>query len=279
MAWPSWPARRPSQRTQPCTAVSHAAWSRHGGMPSVSRGASAMTASWSAGAYSRIWIESGAGIAARYPRKDSRTWRSGLSTLRSTSATDCQVPSASAAADDRHRRVRRDQRGQHVRPAVAARAVRVPPAVVGGQQVGQHGQQVVRRCPRPVPGSPRPAVACGTNTCSRPSPPAGGLAGEPLALAGDVVHDRRAAGVHLEASVVFMASGPQVGGAVQVEYRAAGPPRFGRGEVDDGGRDLLRLARPGRTGSARGSRRRASPCRCAAAMSVSHEAGRDRGDA
>ena len=69
--------------------------------------------------------------------------RSALSTLRSTRQMLCQVPRASRPPTHGHRRVRRDDRGHHVRPAVPRRPVPVPPAVVGGQQVPQRAQQVV----------------------------------------------------------------------------------------------------------------------------------------
>jgi hypothetical protein len=66
-----------------------------------------------------------------------------LSTLRSTRQTLCQVPSASRPSSTGDGGVRRHDRRHHVRAAVAARPVRVPPAVVGRQQVAERAEQVV----------------------------------------------------------------------------------------------------------------------------------------
>src|SRR5580700_11493183 len=88
-----------------------------------------------------------------------------------------------------------------------------------------------------------PAVACGTKICSRPSPP-------PAASRANASHWRvmsRTTGecpVCTSNVVVFMASGPQVGSTVEVEYRAGGPGGLGRGQVDHGRRDLLRPGHP-----------------------------------
>ena len=55
----------------------------------------------------------------------------------------CQVPRASRPPSTGHGGVRRHQRRHHVRATVAGRAVPVPPAVVGGEQVAQRREQVV----------------------------------------------------------------------------------------------------------------------------------------
>ena len=88
----------------------------------------------------------------------------------STSTTDCHVPSAGTPAEHRERERRRHEHGQQVVAAVAhaTRAVRVP--VVAREQALE--QLLAGRPPTPIPSpsTPRPAVACGTNTCSSPSP-------------------------------------------------------------------------------------------------------------
>ncbi len=67
-------------------------------------------------------------------RKLSRTVRTGLSTLLSTSTTLCQVPSAIRPSSTGTVSDGRDERRQHVVAAVPAAAVPVPVDVVGGQQ-------------------------------------------------------------------------------------------------------------------------------------------------
>ena len=127
-------------------------------------------------------------------RNDSRTARSGLSTLRSTRQMLCQVPEREPAAQHRDRGVRRHEGRHHVGAAVARRAVPVPPAVVGGQQVVERREQVV--------------VAAGAGLEDRDA--RGGVRHEhvqqPVLLAGDergalpgqVVHDVAGAGADLE---------------------------------------------------------------------------------
>src|SRR5439155_1319798 len=90
-----------------------------------------------------------------------------------------------AAADHRDGRVRRDEGRQHVRPAVPAGPVRVPPVLVGGQQLGQGGQQVVVAAraeldQRDARGRVR------YEDVQQAVAPAGGGAGEVGAFAGDV---------------------------------------------------------------------------------------------
>ena len=120
-------------------------------------------------AYLVLWV--GVPLRARTcdPRNDSRTSRSALSTFRSTRQTLCQVPRASRPSSTGHGRVRRHQGRHHVRAAVARAAVPVLPAVVGGQQVARAASRS-SSLPAPVSMIAMPAVACGTKTCSRPSP-------------------------------------------------------------------------------------------------------------
>src|ERR1700722_833396 len=102
--------------------------------------------------------------------KDRRTCRSGLSTFRSHSATDCQVPSA-----------RRPPRtGTLAYGAMNAGSTcdrpcpREPWACRPRSSAGSRSRSAASRSsslPAPSSISAMPAVACGTNTWSRPSPP------------------------------------------------------------------------------------------------------------
>ena len=124
-------------------------------------------------------------------RKEKRTWRVGLSPLGSTRQIDCQVPSVQPPAEHRQGRVRRDEGRQHVVAAVPGRAVPVPPAVVGGQQVVDGA--VSRSSSEPAPVSMIASAGGGVRHEDVQQPVA--LAGdEPLGLGGDVPDGRAGPG-------------------------------------------------------------------------------------
>ena len=135
-------------------------------------------------------------------RKLSRTVRTGLSTLRSTSATDCQVPSASAPRITGRRRVRRDDGREDVGAAVAARPVAVLPAVVGGQQVAQRREQVVVGAGVQLEDGDADGRVRDEDV---EQPVTAAVGGEPAALAGDVEHDLVAPGRHREGRSLHIA--------------------------------------------------------------------------
>ena len=84
------------------------------------------------------------GHRSRQPAtKLRRTWRRGLSRLRSTSTTLCHTPSSGSPSCTGSTTRRRDDRRQHVVGAVAGRAVRVAVAVVARQQPLERVDEVV----------------------------------------------------------------------------------------------------------------------------------------
>src|SRR3954453_3377287 len=100
---------------------------------------------------------------------DSRTSRSGLSTFRSTRQMLCQVPSAN----------RPPRTGTVTYGGTSAGITwerpcpRLPCRCCQRSSAGRRSPSAVRRSsslPAPVSIIAMPAVACGTNTCSRPSP-------------------------------------------------------------------------------------------------------------
>ncbi len=79
-------------------------------------------------------------------------------------------PQRQPPVDDRKRGVGRDEGREDVVAAVAGAAVLVAPAVVGGKEVGEGGEEVVvAACAGFDDGDA--AVACGTKTFRRPSAP------------------------------------------------------------------------------------------------------------
>src|SRR4051794_4110670 len=102
-------------------------------------------------------------------RNDNRTLRSGLSTFRSTRQMLCQVPSAN----------RPPRTGTVAYGGTSAGITwerpcpRLPCRCCQRSSAGRRSPSAVRRSsslPAPVSMIAIPAVACGTNTCSRPSP-------------------------------------------------------------------------------------------------------------
>src|SRR5579859_453474 len=110
-----------------------------------------------------------------YSRKDNRISRSGLSTLRSTSATLCQVPSATRPASTGSVTDGATKAGMTwLRPWP-----RDPCACRQRSSAGSSSRSAASRSgslPEPSSMIARPAVACGTNTFSSPSPPSAALA-------------------------------------------------------------------------------------------------------
>ena len=85
--------------------------------------------------------------------------------------------------------MRRYERGQHMVPPVPGAPVPVPPAVVGGQQLPQRGEQIVvaagARLDERDPGG-----GMRHEHIEQPVPPGGHLPQKPPALPGEVAHLR-----------------------------------------------------------------------------------------
>src|SRR6266699_4980331 len=108
--------------------------------------------------------------SGRYWSNDNRTVRSVLSAFRSTSAIDCQVPSASAPPTTGTVAYG----GRNAGSTCERPWPREPCACRQRSSAGRNSASTASRSASlraPSSMMARPAVACGTKTCSRPSPP------------------------------------------------------------------------------------------------------------